>query len=360
MANDLSPSFTERYRTALLQHLSGATKDQVSSRLAHSLGNEACSSGIDARFLARTHDKAMAEIAKPTKPDEQANQTYTLSPGCLFFIEALGEIEDKKTEICDNRGEALKQNEQRLEEESERYQKLLIKAQRMQKRSQQLAHQILLAQEEERREISRELHDEVAQILAAINVQLAALSEIDAISFKRLEQGIQQTQEMIENSVNAVHRFAQKLRPTMLDDLGLIPALRSYIKDLAHPKDLDLSFTHVPEVEKMDNQRRTVFYRVAQEALLNVVRHAEAQSASVRLQNIPNGIQLEVQDDGKAFDVHQVFLSKDYNRLGLLGMKERVEMVSGKFFIESEPGKGTIVRADIPYSKNCEEKQIED
>lgn len=161
---------------------------------------------------------------------------------------------------------------------------------------------------------------------------------------------------MIEESVTVVHRFARKLRPSMLDDLGLIPALRSSIKKLSHKGDLEIRLTTIPGVEMMNNMRRTVLYRVAQEALANVVRHAQAQSVSVSLQAIPRGIRLEVEDDGVAFDVTQTFLCKDSQRLGLLGMKERVEIVGGRFSIDSAPGKGTTVRADISYKSNFEEQ----
>jgi len=147
------------------------------------------------------------------------------------------------------------------------------------------------------------------------------------------------------------------LRPAMLDDLGLTPALRSFIKELPHTKDLKIQLKTTPEVEAMDNMRRTVFYRVAQEALLNVVRHAEARTATVSLETIPNGIRLEVRDDGKAFEMADMVATIDYQRLGLLGMKERVRMVGGEFYIESKPGKGTIVRAEIPYLTNLRDEQ---
>ena len=140
------------------------------------------------------------------------------------------------------------------------------------------------------------------------------------------------------------------MRPAILDDLGLIPALRSLIKDLPHPPSLELVLEVVSEAEGLGKGRSAVVYRVAHEALLNVVRHAEAHTATVRLQTIADGIRLEVQDDGKSFDLQSVWDSGDSERLGLIGMKERIEMVGGQFMIESEAGKGTTITADIPFA----------
>ena len=186
-------------------------------------------------------------------------------------------------------------------------------------------------------------------------MRLAALQEMGEISNHSLEQSILQTQKMIETSVNVVHRYARKLRPAMLDDLGLIPALQSFIKVLPRTKNLEIRFTAFSGIEAMDNIRRTVFYRVGQEALLNIVRHAQAQHVTVRLRKIPQGARLEVHDNGKSFDVDPILASINIQHLGLLGMKERVEMVGGRFSITSSPTKGTTVRADIPFTTTTED-----
>jgi signal transduction histidine kinase len=238
------------------------------------------------------------------------------------------------------------------------YSHLLARSQHVQQRSRRLAHQVLLAQEKERKEISRELHDEVAQILAGINVRLAALTAASNIDGRSLRRKIAQTQRLVQRSVSVVHRFARELRPAMLDDLGLIPALRAYIRDLPGRNGsngrnrLHVRFTAFLGVEALDNFRRTVLYRVAQEALTNVTRHAHARSATVGIKKIPNGVRLEVHDNGKSFRPDRILDSSAPKRLGLLGMQERVEMAGGTFAIESVPGKGTTVRAEIPFSSN--------
>jgi signal transduction histidine kinase len=214
-----------------------------------------------------------------------------------------------------------------------------------------LARTVLLAQEEERREISRALHDEVSQTLAGINIKLASLKLEAAAGGKSFKNKIAHTQRLVEKSVDIVHRFARRLRPTLLDDLGLIPALHSYMKILTKQPGLQIRFTAFPGVEKISNAKRTAFYRIAQSALTNVARHAKASLVHVTFKKAPGGIVLEVQDDGKSFDVEKILLSRRYNRLGLLSMRERVEMFGGTFDINSSPGKGTLVRATIPSER---------
>lgn len=348
--------FGEQYQANLRLYLSEPSRTKSSPHAAGLLGREAADSGMDILELVRTHEQAMAEISAPSNPDKKPSPGNRLTPGGTFLLETLTLLEERNRQTHSDVCQALRESEQSLALESAHSNELLSESQQVKAQSQQFVKKLLLAQEEERREISRELHDEIAQILAGINVQLAALQGVGVVNFESYEKTIQQTQKMIEESVDVVHRYARKLRPSMLDDLGLIPALRSYIKDLPRPRNLKVHFEAIPEVETMDNTRLTVFYRVVQEALLNAVRHAEAETATVRLLKIPDGIRLEVSDDGKAFPADGIFTCKDYKRLGLLGMKERVEMVGGVFCIESKAGRGTTVRADIPYPKIGEKK----
>ncbi len=226
---------------------------------------------------------------------------------------------------------------------------MLIEAQVLQAQLRQLTHQILQAQEEERKQISRQLHDEIAQTLTGINVHLSALTETALIKPRDLQKRIKKTSRLVTQSIEVVHRFASNLRPTLLDDLGLIPALRSFVKELAERKGLPIQFTAIPDVEELDISRRTVFYRITQEALTNVVRHAHAKNATVSISKIANAIRLEIHDDGKSFPAERILAAKKGGRLGLLGMRERVEMVGGRFTIESTPGKGTTVKVEIPF-----------
>lgn len=255
----------------------------------------------------------------------------------------LGEITRRKTVAAE------------LAKSLKHYQTLLAQSRRMHEQMRSLARQVLSAQEEERREISRELHDEIAQTLAGISMQLAGLKEAAALNTHGLNRKIAATQRLVERSVDTVHRFARGLRPALLDDLGLIPALRSYLKALKDRHELRIHFTATADVETLVGAKRLVFYRVAQEALTNVIRHAEAKTINLHVTKVPGGIQMEVTDDGKSFQPDRIFASKKNKRIGLLGMRERVEMVGGRLVIESVPGKGTTVRAEIPFNRKARE-----
>jgi signal transduction histidine kinase len=222
----------------------------------------------------------------------------------------------------------------------------------MQEQLRHLSHQILHAQEEERKRISRELHDEIAQTLVGINVHLAALTRDVAGNPRSLQQKIARTQRLVEKSVDIVHRFARELRPTVLDDLGLIPALHAFMKEFTKQTGIHIRFTTFTSrrIKQLNNDTRTVFYRVAHEALTNVARHAQASLVEVNIEKLPNAVCLKIKDNGKSFQAQRVMHSKQNTRLGLIGMRERLEMVGGSFSVESAPGKGTTVRAQIPLA----------
>jgi signal transduction histidine kinase len=136
-----------------------------------------------------------------------------------------------------------------------------------------------------------------------------------------------------------------------LDDLGLIPALHSFMKKFTSQTGIHVHLKAVAEVDKLETSRRTVLFRIAQEALANVARHAQASRVEVSIQKLSEGICMKIKDDGKSFSADRVMDFSTGNRLGLLGMRERLEMVGGRFEIESVLGKGTTIIAEIPLAK---------
>jgi PAS domain S-box-containing protein len=255
---------------------------------------------------------------------------------------------NRKLEKAIERRQAV---EQALKKSEQHQRQLLDHSRHMQERLRQLSRQILLTQEEERREISRELHDVIAQTLTGINVRLAALAKEAAHNTKGLDRNIARTQRLVEKSVDIVHQFARELRPAVLDDLGLIPALHSFAKIFSQRTHILVHLKVFAKVEQLDTARRTVLFRVAQEALTNVARHAQASHVEVSIQKLPEGICMKIKDDGKSFQVDRVLYGKGSKRLGLLGMRERLEMVGGHFGIESVQGKGTTIIAQLPNGK---------
>ena len=248
-------------------------------------------------------------------------------------------VQRQKTE------EALKQSESKQLQ-------LLEQSRHQQEQLRHLARQLLLAQEEERKRISRELHDEVVQTLVGINVHLASLTVKLPINLKDLRKNLARTQQLVRQSVDTVHRFARELRPTVLDDLGLIPAMRTFIKDFSKRTRIPVHFEAFAGVERLDDTQRTVLYRVIQSALANVDKHSTANEASVSIRDARGTIRTEIHDNGKSFDVGRVLLAKRHKRLGLLGSRERVEMVGGTFEVQSSPGHGTTICAEIPIAGN--------
>jgi len=240
--------------------------------------------------------------------------------------------------------------EQSLRQSELHQTRLLAQSQLLQEQLRHLSRQVLQAQEEERKEISRELHDVIAQTLTGINIRLATLKTEAARNPRGFQRNLARTQQLIEKSVDIVHRFARELRPAVLDDLGLIPALHSFLKIFSVRTGVRAHLKACTGLEQLDTACRTVLFRVAQEALTNVGRHAKATRVEVNITKLPNSIAMQIADDGKSFRVERTLHANGGKRLGLLGMRERVEMVGGAFGVESAPGKGTTIRVEIPLA----------
>jgi signal transduction histidine kinase len=161
-----------------------------------------------------------------------------------------------------------------------------------------------------------------------------------------LKSRIADSQRLLAQAMNTVHDFARELRPAMLDDLGLVPALRWYLKEYAGRTGLRTRFQGSNE-ERLNGEQKTVLFRVAQESLTNVARHAYAESVEIVLSPVKQGIRMRIKDDGRGFRVNR----QRSRRLGLLGIEERVRLVSGSLTIDSAPGKGTTVTVEIPFEE---------
>jgi signal transduction histidine kinase len=214
-----------------------------------------------------------------------------------------------------------------------------------------LSRQLLSAQEEERKRISRELHDVIGQTLTGINLRLATLKVQAAMNTKDREQNITRAQELVVEAVNVVHQFARELRPAVLDDIGLIPALHTFMKGFNEETGIQVSLSAFAAVEHLEGDKRIVFFRIVQEALTNVARHAQASRVEVNIQKLNGAVCMKIKDDGKGLAAESARHGQKNKRLGLLGMKERLEMVGGQFTIQSVSGHGTTVTAEIPLGK---------
>ncbi len=208
----------------------------------------------------------------------------------------------------------------------------------------ELLRHTVRAQEEERTRIARELHDETSQVLTAFSLDLATLRTVvcDRAEVKGL---VDRLQVLSKQMSQGLYRLVHDLRPAQLDDLGLVSALE-YLKDDNVTAGLDVSIDIHGKARRLDSIIETVLFRVAQEALHNIVRHAQARQARILLVYQAQEITLKIEDAGVGFNPVQSFAPP--RGWGLAGMRERVESVGGQVIIESEPGKGTIVEVAIP------------
>ncbi len=228
--------------------------------------------------------------------------------------------------------------------------RLLRQSRSQQKQLRDLSHRIMHAQEEERKRISRELHDVIAQTLVGISVHLESMDQGVTASPEAFRQEVAKTRKLVEKAVEIVHDFARELRPTMLDDLGLIPALQGVMKKFMAETGIQVSLNAFEKIDQSATPVRTVLYRIAQEALTNVARHAKASRAEVSIESLEDVIQMSIKDNGEGFKVSSNAGSRKKNRLGLISMRERAEMIGGTFQVDSTPGGPTTVRVSIPAS----------
>jgi two-component system CheB/CheR fusion protein len=231
------------------------------------------------------------------------------------------------------------------------YRVLLARSEDMQHQLRQITRRIIAVQEEERKQISRELHDDVIQSLIGISFEISCILKDAPGDPERVRERIEGTQKTVQRSVEAVHRFARGLRPALLDDIGLVAALHSYCNSLAAREKIEIEVDASGEFAGLNGEKRTVLFRVAQEALTNVVRHAQASKALVSIHPGTDTVLMVVSDNGRSFNIEDATGAKS-TRLGLVGMKERVDMVGGTLLIESTPGKGTSVQIEIPLSSS--------
>jgi signal transduction histidine kinase len=201
---------------------------------------------------------------------------------------------------------------------------------------------IVEAQELERRRLARELHDETGQALTSILLGLRTVEE--AADAEEARAATTALRELVLSTLQDVRRLAVELRPKALDDFGLVPALERLTSTFAEQTGIDVHFhAHVPE-GRLSPEIETTLYRIVQEAFTNVVKHARATRVSVLLTSKDGRVSVVIEDDGIGFDP----LASGEERLGLLGMRERVDLVGGRVELESQPGGGTTLVAEVP------------
>ena len=368
----------QQYEVALRRYLT--QRPSSHSKVAVKLGRKLVALGLETLDVVLIHEKVL--IKQSLNADSPAQKDRVIKRAGQFFADVISPLEEGHRVAIEANVQLSRMNaalsqrtrditrsnrqltkeiarrkvvEETLLKSKQQSRTLLSQSWLLQEKLRRLSRRVLLVQEEERKRISRELHDVVAHVLTGINVRLAALKIEASNNTKGLGRKITTTQRLVEKSVDIVHRFARELRPAVLDDLGLIPALHSYMKIFTKDTGIRASLTAFSGLEQLSNVKRTVLYRIAQEALTNVVRHAQASQVDVLIEKRKDHVMLRIKDDGKSFDLQRVEQAGKGKRLGLLGMRERAVMVGGTFEIESAPGQGTTIHVLVPFLNKSKE-----
>jgi len=356
---------------ALREHL--AQPGKATLQQAFELGQAAKGGGLEIFDVISMHHQALAGGVLPHGQAPDADQYASALDS--FLLKALlpyweadgspGATRERRIEMRMEHNELLvlrnaqledriadyKEAETAMQEGRDHYFQLYQNARAMEANLRELSAQVLSAQEEERKRISRELHDEIGQALTAINVTIAMLKR-QVVSDPAFQQDVANAEKLLERTMETVQCFARELRPAMLDHLGLQSALRAHILAFTRQTGITTELIPHPHLARLDEKRGEVLFRVAQEALNNVFKHARATSARIEFTSADGTLNMEVGDNGCAFDVGEHLGSERNGRLGLLGMQERVRLVNGSFSIDSAAGNGTRVRVRVPLDEH--------
>jgi PAS domain S-box-containing protein len=316
---------TITYWNEAARDLYGFTADEALGRASHDFLRTVFPAGVEAcEATLRGDGHWEGELRHLTKDrvwvTVDSRMSVVAIPGhAAWVLEANRDVTDRK-----RAEEALERSAERLEA---------------------LSRQLLRAQEDERRRIARELHDEVGQALTALKINLQEVIGGREDAPARLEESV----AIVDQTLQQIRGMALELRPSLLDDLGLVAALHWYVDRHAQRTGLAGRLVVDPDDIRADPEIETACFRVAQEALTNVARHARATRFSVELLQHSGGLQLVVRDDGIGFDPGAaVEAASRGSSLGLVGMRERVELVGGRIAFVSEPGGGSEVQVDFP------------
>ncbi len=214
----------------------------------------------------------------------------------------------------------------------------------------QLLEKLITAQEEERKRIARELHDDTSQALAALLYTCEELLEMEEL--EEMKERLSKMRELAMISMEELYKLIFDLRPTMLDHLGLVPALRSFAQTRLEPADVHLTIEETSAPCRLPPEVETALFRVVQEVVINIARHSFARHVHILFQFEDNTAYIDIEDDGIGFDMVEVLQSSDPKRgLGLMGMLERIELLGGEMDIDTAPGYGTKIQIRVPIGQ---------
>lgn len=210
-----------------------------------------------------------------------------------------------------------------------------------------LGMRVIKAQEEERQRVARDIHDGPAQTLANVVLRAEICEKLLDSDIEQVRAELRQLKDVVRRSLQDIRKVIHDLRPMTLDDLGLVPTLRRYINDMKDQHGFLIDFSVAGKEERLPSHVEVGIFRIVQEALNNIIKHAKAQNVLVRVEFSPDTLKVLVQDDGVGFAVDEA-LGRVGDHYGLLSMRERVELLQGVWELDSAPGEGTRIRVQVP------------
>lgn len=233
--------------------------------------------------------------------------------------------------------------------------RLYAEVQRKEELRGQLLEKVIVAQEEERKRIARELHDDSAQALTALVMTLEVAETVLPNEYRQLRERLTRTKQLTTEALKEIRKLILDLRPTALDDLGLVPAIRWYAETRLQNAGINFELLAAGFAKRLPPATETALFRVIQEAINNISKHAEAKHVRIELQLDGTSVRGSIQDDGRGFVLAGSFTPKDGGRgLGLLGMQERINLLGGVINMHSDLGSGTLISLEVPLDPQGE------
>jgi signal transduction histidine kinase len=312
--------------------------------------------GAAARAIAGALDRRQPEIARGTGEENAVSNSSFAYAAALPVLQEekvrgalviVGDARDPFAALDTRFLVALGQQVGAALESADLYRRLETRTAELER----LAARMVRQHEEERRRLSRELHDETAQVFSAVKLQLGVLREhVDA----RLQQSMDRVLSLVDDGIRSIRNVTRDLRPALLDDLGLVPALRALVSEFGGQSGVATRFAAPEKLLPLSDEAELAIFRALQEGLANVARHAGAQTVSVELQARPGSILLEVTDDGQGPPEHDLDRLEQRGHMGLAGMRQRISALGGAVSVDGSSGGGLTLRVELPWSEETE------
>ncbi|WP_418791046.1 sensor histidine kinase [Phosphitispora sp. TUW77] len=225
-----------------------------------------------------------------------------------------------------------------------------VKLESLQQR-QQMGLQIVKAQEEERKRVAREIHDGPAQSMANVVLRMEFCEKLMEVEPAKVSHELKELKDIVRNNLQDMRKIIFDLRPMALDDLGVIPALKRYIEDFREKNDIDIEMNFFGKEARLEPVLEVALFRLIQEALNNIVKHAHASKVKVVVQLKDDLVKAFVEDDGIGFDLDDYLANQTGNNFGLVSMRERIDLLGGEMKIQTKPSRGTKVYFEVPLAR---------